>query len=177
MLQQAVVRCNSQSQDATGGRVLQQAVVGCNRKVQDATGSHSVQYAVERCDMQSYDATGSRRMQQNTCRCGLARRHLAWMQPALRYAPAPSQIETASERGCGQPHLAHGRLRRRQCQQHDEHGRILEWPTSAKPGAGRRPCEVQGQLGANRTADARSESLLRMACLNPSPSLPSLPNH
>ena len=37
------------------------------------------------------------------------------------------------------------------------------------------PCELQAPLGANRTVDARSESLLRMACLNSSRSLPSLP--
>ena len=29
-------------------------------------------------------------------------------------------------------------LRQRQCQQHEEHGRTFEWPTSATPGTGRR---------------------------------------
>jgi hypothetical protein len=59
-------------------------------------------------------------------------------------------------------------LQQRQYQQSEEHGRIFEWPTASVADVyeARRwplPCEVQVPLGANRTADARSESLLRMA--------------
>ena len=53
-----------------------------------------------------------------------------------------TQVETASERGRGQPHLAHGRLRQRQYEQHEEHGRIFERPSAATPGTDTRPCEV-----------------------------------
>ncbi len=59
-------------------------------------------------------------------------------------------------------------LRLRQYQLHEEHGRTFEWPTSAKPGTCRPPCEVQVPLRANLTADARSESLLRTAYPNSS---------
>jgi hypothetical protein len=100
--------------------------------------------------------------------------HVASMRPCLaasgvdaelRYAPAPSQTKTASERGCGQPHLAHGRCDSGSTSS-TTNSPARHWPS---------PCELQAPLGANRTVDARSESLLRMACLNSSRSLPSLP--
>jgi hypothetical protein len=75
-----------------------------------------------------------------------------------------TQIETASERARGQPHPAHGRCDSGSTSSTTNRAALSsEWPTSAQAGR-RSSCEVHAPLGANRTADARSEFLLQMTC-------------
>jgi hypothetical protein len=157
-------RCRSPRQRHTIGcqagdqRRLQRTTGGCN-------GRHAADDGRQRRDACAQPAADPVQLP--------AAPHVASRQPclaasgvdaALRYAPAPRRsrphpgirvrIAPSSERA----------LQQRQYQQHEEYGRIFEWPTSANPS----PCEVQVRLDANRTADARSESLLRMAGLNSS---------
>jgi hypothetical protein len=126
--------CNGRRAVATDDGQLQRTTGGGRRAADDAQqiprGSDAVPARSLRLTACSY------RQRRTSHRCGLAGHHLAWMVRCVahqhhadrdrigtRVRMAPSSART---------------LRQRQYQQHAEQRRIFEWPTSAKPGTGRR---------------------------------------